>query len=157
MRVSAIGWLFDTLEQVREEARKSAMPTHNHSEGIKGAVSTAAAIFLSRNEGKEAMLEAMKHYYPQWVEPRLGENRFDETCQGTMPIVLGIINKATNFEEAIRYAIAVGGDSDTIGAIVGSIAEAIWGVPEHIFVESIGYLPSDMVAIIDQFYNKTKK
>ena len=157
MRVSAIGWLFDTLEQVREEARKSAIPTHNHPEGIKGAVSTAAAIFLSRTGGKEAMLEAMQHYYSQWVDPRLGENKFDETCQGTMPIVLGIINKATNFEEAIRYAIAVGGDSDTIGAIVGSIAEAIWGVPKHIFVESIGYLPSDMMAIIDQFYNKTKK
>lgn len=78
------------------------------------------------------MLMAMTEYYPTWVEPLLGQNRFDETCQGTMPVVFGIINKANSFEEAIRYAVAVGGDSDTIGAIVGGIAEAIWGVPKDI-------------------------
>lgn len=73
MRVSAIGWLFDTLEQVEEEAMLSAMPTHNHPKGIKGAVATASAIFLARIQGKEAMLEAMKSYYSQWKEPCLGE------------------------------------------------------------------------------------
>lgn len=154
MRVAAIGWLFDTLEQVEEEAMLSALPTHNHPEGIKGAVATASAIFLARTQGKEAMLQAMKNYYPEWKEPRLGENRFDETCQGTMPVVFGIISKANDFEEAIRYAIAVGGDSDTIGAIVGGIAEAIWGVPEHIYAQAIEFLPSDMVAVVVQFYNK---
>ena len=154
MRVSAIGWLFDTLEQVEEEAMLSAMPTHNHPEGIKGAVATASAIFLARTQGKEAMLEAMKSYYPQWKEPRLGENRFDETCQGTMPVVFGIIQKANSFEEAIRYAIAVGGDSDTIGAIVGGIAEAIWGVPEQLQSTVKSYLPDEMVHIIEQLYQK---
>ena len=119
MRVASIGWLFDTIEEVRIEAEKTALPTHNHPEGIKGAVATAEAIFLARKYGKTEMLAAMTQYYPQWVEPMLGNNRFDETCQGTMPVVFGIINKATSFEEAIRYAIAVGGDSDTIGAIVG--------------------------------------
>ena len=151
MRVSAIGWLFDTLEQVEEEAMLSAMPTHNHPEGIKGAVATASAIFLARTQGKDAMLEAMRRYYPQWKEPRLGENRFDETCQGTMPVVFGIIQKANSFEEAIRYAIAVGGDSDTIGAIVGGIAEAIWGIPEYIRIQTMSYLPNEMVQIIEQF------
>ena len=154
MRVSAIGWLYDTLEQVVEEATKSAMPTHNHPEGIKGAVATASAVFIARTDGKKAMLEAMKNYYPHWDEPRLGENEFNETCQGTMPIVLGIINKANSFEEAIRYAIAVGGDSDTIGAIVGGIAEAIWGVPEQMQSEAMRYLPYDMVAIVEQFHNR---
>ena len=154
MRVSAIGWLFDSLEQVVNEAVKSAMPTHNHPQGIKGAVATASAVYIARTEGKAAMLDAIKNYYPQWVEPRLGENTFNETCQGTMPIVFGIINKATNFEEAIRYAIAVGGDSDTIGAIVGSIAEAIWGIPEQMKSEAMRYLPDDMVAIIEQFQNR---
>ena len=154
MRVAAIGWLFDTLEQVEEEAMLSAMPTHNHPEGIKGAVATASAIFLARTQGKGAMLEAMRSYYSQWVEPRLGENRFDETCQGTMPVVFGILNKATSFEEAIRYAIAVGGDSDTIGAIVGSIAEAIWGIPEDMRTAVMEYLPSDMLLVIDQFYRR---
>ena len=152
MRVAAIGWLYDSLEQVEREAMLSAMPTHNHPEGIKGAVATASAIFLARTQGKEAMLEAMKSYYPQWVKPLLGENSFDETCQGTMPVVFGIINKATGFEEAIRYAIAVGGDSDTIAAIVGGIAEAIWGVPEQIYREVVGYLPKDMIEVVEQFY-----
>ena len=151
MRVSAIGWLFDILEQVEEEAMLSAMPTHNHPEGIKGAVVTASAIFLARTQGKEAMLEDMKSHYPQWKEPRLGENGFDETCQGTMPVVFGIIQKANSFEEAIRYAIAVGGDSDTIGAIVGGIAEAIWGIPEYIRIQAMSYLPNEMVQIIEQF------
>ena len=130
----------------------SAMPTHNHPEGIKGAVATASAIFLARTQGKEAMLEAMRRYYPQWKEPRLGENRFDETCQGTMPVVFGIIQKSNSFEEAIRYAIAVGGDSDTIGAIVGGFAEAIWGVPEEMYREAVGDLPDDMVDVVEQFY-----
>ena len=154
MRVAAIGWLFDTLEQVEEEAMLSAMPTHNHPEGIKGAVATASAIFLARTQSKGAMLEAMRSYYSQWVEPRLGENRFDETCQGTMPVVFGILNKATSFEEAIRYAIAVGGDSDTIGAIVGGIAEAVWGVPSDMRTAVMKYLPSDMLSVIDQFYRR---
>lgn len=153
MRVSAIGWLFDTLEQVEEEATKSALPTHNHPEGVKGAVATASAIFLARTEGKKAMLEAMKEYYSEWPEPRLGSFHFDETCQGTMPIVFGIIDKATSFEEAIRYAIAVGGDSDTIGAIVGGIAEAIWGVPQQMCDDAMGYLTRDMEHIIKQVYS----
>ena len=157
MRVAAIGWLFDTLEQVEEEAMLSAMPTHNHPEGVKGAVATATAIFLARTEGKETMLEAIKEYYSEWEEPRLGYNRFDETCQGTMPIVFGIIDKANNFEEAIRYAVAVGGDSDTIGAIVGSIAEAIWGIPEQMCQNALKYLPNDMVTIVEQFYSRIKK
>lgn len=151
MRVASIGWLFDTIEEVRIEAEKTALPTHNHPEGIKGAVATAEAIFLARKYGKTEMLAAMTQYYPQWVEPMLGNNRFDETCQGTMPVVFGIINKATSFEEAIRYAIAVGGDSDTIGAIVGSIAQAIWEIPDNIKANALAYLPQDMIAVLKQF------
>lgn len=156
MRVASIGWLFDTLKEVRIEAEKTALPTHNHPEGIKGAVATAEAIFLARKYGKKEMLAAMTLYYPQGVEPMLGQNRFDETCQGTMPVVFGIINKATSFEEAIRYAIAVGGDSDTIGAITGSIAEACWGVPRAYYDEAMDYLPDDMKTIVEQFYKKVQ-
>lgn len=156
MRVAPIGWWFDTLEEVQAEAEKTALPTHNHPEGIKGAVATATAIFLARKYGKNSMLKAMTEYYPTWVEPLLGQNRFDETCQGTMPVVFGIINKANSFEEAIRYAIAVGGDSDTIGAIVGSIAEAIWEIPTKIEKKALEYLPLDMQIIISTF-NSLKK
>lgn len=152
MRVSPVAWWFDTLEEVQHEAEKTALPTHNHPEGVKGAVATATAIFLARKHGKSAMLAAMTEFYPQWVEPLYGRNKFDETCQGTMPIVFGIINKANGFEEAIRDAIAVGGDSDTIGAIVGSIAEAIWGIPKVISDVALGYLPTIMESHVAEFY-----
>ena len=97
---------------------------------------------------------AMTEYYPTWVEPMLGQNRFDETCQGTMPVVFGIINKANSFEEAIRYAVAVGGDSDTIGAIVGSIAEGLYEIPEEIISKALNYLPDEMVEVIRKFDKK---
>lgn len=152
MRVSPVAWWFDALEDVQREAEKTALPTHNHPEGVKGGVATATAIFLARKYGKSAMLAAMTEFYPQWIEPLYGRNKFDETCQGTMPVVLGIINKANDFEEAIRDAIAVGGDSDTIGAIVGSIAEAIWGIPKVISVCSLSYLPAIMESNVAEFY-----
>ena len=157
MRVAAIGWWFDTLEEVQTEAKHTALPTHNHPEGIKGAVATATAIFLARKHGKKFMLTALKDFYPTWVEPQLGENPFNETCQGTLPVVLGILNKAHNFEEALRYAIAVGGDSDTIGAIVGSISEAIWGIPEEIAQEALNYLPEKMRKVITDFHYALKQ
>ncbi len=152
MRVSPVAWWFDNLDDVQREAEKTALPTHNHPEGIKGAVAIATAIFLARKHGKDAMLAAMTQYYPQWVEPLLGRNKFDETCQGTMPVVFGIISKANSFEEAIRYAIAVGGDSDTIGAIVGSIAEAIWGIPKVISDCAICFLPALIESNVAEFY-----
>ena len=152
MRVSPVAWWFDNLDDVQREAEQTALPTHNHPEGIKGAVATASAIFIARKHGKDAMLESMKEFYPQWVNPAPGSNKFDETCQGTMPVVFGIINKANCFEEAIRYAIAVGGDSDTIGAIVGSIAEAIWGIPKAISDAALGFLPNLMASNIAKFY-----
>ena len=157
MRVSALGWLCGSIEEVWEAAARSAMPTHNHPEGVKGAVATASAIFLARTVGKDTMLKQMRVFYPRWQESRIGANRFDETCQGTMPVVFGIIQKANSFEEAIRCAMAVGGDSDTIGAIVGSIAEAIWGVSEQMRRRAMDYLPSDMVAVVEQFYERVKR
>lgn len=157
MRVSPVAWWFDNLADVQHEAEKTALPTHNHPEGIKGAVATATAIFLARKYGKSEMMLAMTQFYPQWVEPLIGKNKFDETCQGTMPVVFGIINKANSFEDAIRYAILVGGDSDTIGAIVGSIAEAIWGIPEAIANIAIGFLPNLIESNVAEFYKHLTK
>lgn len=151
MRVSAVAWAFDNAEYVACQAEQTALPTHNHPEGIKGAVATALAIFYGRTQGKESMLSEMRKFYPEWVEPQLGCNSFDSTCQGTLPICLGIINKTQNFEDAIRYAIAVGGDSDTIGAIVGSIAGAIYNIPKNIAEKAISYLPNDMVEVVKRF------
>ena len=95
--------------------------------------------------------EGGHRFYPTFDDPRLGMNPFNETCQGSLPICLGIIERSNSFEEAIRYAIAVGGDSDTIGAIVGAIAEAIWGVPEEIVRTALTYLPHDIRRVYDDF------
>ena len=158
MRVSAVGWLFDTEEEALHQAKLSAEITHNHPEGIKGAQAVALAVYLARKgEAKEAILERMRDYYPTFITPQLGRNPFNETCQGTLPICLGIIERANDFEEAIRYAIAVGGDSDTIGAIVGAIAEALWGIPEQIKQLALTYLPTDIMDIYTQFVEKTAK
>lgn len=156
MRVSPIGWLFDTEQQVIVEATKSAVVTHNHPEGVKGAVATALAIFYAREYSKEIMLTKMTDYYPAytWVNPKAGCNLFDESCQGTMPVVFGILRKANSFEEAIRWSVAVGGDSDTIAAIVGSIAEAIWGIPTEMKTQAMNYLPEEMIKVIDKFYDE---
>lgn len=154
MRVSPVAYAFNDLEEVKKQAELTAIISHDHPEGIKGAVATASAIFIARNHGKSAMLHAMTQYYPTWVEPLLGRNKFDETCQGTMPVVFGIINKANSFEEAIRYAVAIGGDSDTIAAIVGSLAEAIWSVPKEISNKVFDMLPTEMLNVIGDFFHK---
>lgn len=151
MRVSPVGWWFDTLEKVKSEAAKTALPTHNHPEGIKGAMAAASAVYLARKFGKDDMLLAMCEYYPVWSEPAFGQNKFDETCQGTMPVVFGILNKAKDFEDAIRLSVAVGGDSDTIGAIVGGIAEAIWGVPADLRAVAESFLPKTIKDTLNRF------
>ena len=158
MRVSAVGWLFNNEEEVLEQAEKSAEITHNHPEGIKGAQAVALAVYLGRiGYPKQAILERMREFYPEFEEPVLGGNSFNETCQGTIPICLGIIEKANNFEEAIRYSIAVGGDSDTIGAIVGAIAEPIFGIPQWIENKAIKYMPHDFMFILNQLHLWTEK
>lgn len=157
MRVSPVGWFFSTREEVMEQAKRSAEITHNHPEGVKGAQAVALAVFMGRGGvAKRDIIDEMRTFYPTFDEPRLGGNPFNETCQGTLPICLGIIERANNFEEAIRYAIAVGGDSDTIGAIVGAMAEAIWGVPEEIARTALTYLPRDIRRVYDDFCKAVK-
>ena len=157
MRVSPVGWLFSTREEVMEQAKCSAEITHNHPEGVKGAQAVALAVFMGRGGvAKRDIIDEMRTFYPTFDEPRLGGNPFNETCQGTLPICLGIIERANNFEEAIRYAIAVGGDSDTIGDIVGAMAEAIWGVPEEIARTALTYLPRDIRKVYDDFCKAVK-
>ena len=84
-------------------------------------------------------------------------NKFDETCQGTVPVALWIIGESNSFEDAIRRAVSIGADADTLGAIVGSIAEAIWGIPETIEQEIMNYLPDEMKLVVTQFYETIKE
>ncbi len=170
MRVSPVAWAFDNIEDVKREAEKTAAVSHNHPEGIKGAVAVAHAVWhfrLARERSQmlrmggsvntNIFIEDMNEYYPGFMDQEFTPGKFDETCQGTVPLCLQIVAKATDFEDAIRRAISFGGDSDTIGAIVGSIAEARWGVPDAIYTFTLGFLHWDMVEMIRRFNNYLKK
>ena len=153
MRVSPVAWAFDSLEETLEEAEETAIVTHNHPEGIKGAVAVAHAIYYLRNTHNQKVFEnIMQSYYPMFMLNNYFAGVFDETCQGTVPLCLKIVRVSTSFEDAIRRAISFGGDSDTIGAIVGSMAEALWGVPTEISDKVFDILPTDMLNVVGKFY-----
>ena len=153
MRVSPVAWLFNDLPQVLEEAEKTALPTHNHPEGIKGAKAVAHAIWHFRkskeshqpdDEAKKAFKDIARSYYEDFDTRDYPKGKFDETCMDAVPLSFHILSKASSFEDAIRLAISHGGDSDTIGAIVGSIAEARFGIPQEMKEKAISFLPDDM-------------
>ena len=134
---------------------------HNHPEGIKGAQATAAAIFLART-GKsitEISEYINNNYYK--IDFTLDEIRdtysFNETCQNSVPQALQAFFESTDFEDAIRNAISIGGDSDTIAAITGSVAEAYYGVPMDIRNKALCFLEDDLTEILVEFYEKYQK
>jgi ADP-ribosylglycohydrolase len=137
MRVSPVGFAFESLEEVLAEAKKSAEFTHNHPEGIKGAQAVAAAIFLART-GKTK--DEIKLYVEEQFGYDLGEPldeireyyTYDVTGQGSVPQSIIAFLESTDFEDAIRKAVSIGGDSDTVACITGGIAEAAYGVPAPI-------------------------
>jgi len=154
MRVSAIGWAFDSEKEILSAAKESAEVTHSHPEGIRGAQAVALAIFLLRKDpSKESILKAGERFYPHFME-REYPHSFDETCQGTVPLCLYLASTSSSFEDAIRRAVSWGGDSDTMGAIVGAIAEALWGVPGSIREETIRRLDPPMAKVVEKFEGK---
>jgi len=137
MRVSPVAWAFNTLSEVEEYSEICAAVTHNHPEGIKGARATAAAIFLARTGAtREEIREYIEKQYGYDLSRTLDEirpnYRFDESCQGTVPEAIIAFLESVSFEDAIRNVISLGGDSDTLAAITGSIAEAAYGIPKDI-------------------------
>ena len=163
MRVSPVAWLFDDLSQVLEEAEKTALPTHNHPEGIKGAKAVAHAIWhfrkdkgnhLPDDEAMKAFNDIACSYYEDFDTRDYPKGKFDETCMDAVPLSFNILSKASSFEDAIRLAISHGGDSDTIGAIVGSIAEARFDIPQEIKDRAMEYLPDEMQDVLKQFAGK---
>lgn len=153
MRVSPVAWAFDNLDDVLAEAEKTALPTHNHPEGIKGAKAVAHAIWNFRTGGTLGdYLSIINSYYPDFSPSLARIGKFDETAMGTVPLCLHVVTGASSYEDAIRNAIALGGDSDTIAAIVGSIAEARWGVPWHIGERAMNRLPESMQSVVRLFY-----
>ncbi len=157
MRVSSVGFAFDTLEEKLAEARRSAEVTHNHPEGIKGAQAVAAAIFLARRgESKGYIREYITSTFGYDLNRTLDEIRpdytFDETCQGSVPEAIIAFLESNDYEDAIRKAVTLGGDSDTIACITGGIAHAHYGgVPEYIVQEVRNRLDPELLRIMDEF------
>ena len=147
MRVSAVGWFYDTLEETEFWAKKSAEITHNHPEGIKGAQATAAAIYMARmGSTKEDIREYIVSRYGYDLSRTCDEirptYRFNETCQGTVPQAIVAFLESTDFESCIRLGVSLGGDTDTLCAIAGAIAEAFYGsIPEQIVKHEWELLP----------------
>ena len=156
MRVAAAGWLYDTLARTREVARQTAIVTHNHAEGIKGAEATASAIFLSRGgKSKEGIKDYIVREFGYDLSRTLDEIRpfysMDATCQGSVPEAIISFLESTDFEDTVRNAVSIGGDTDTVACIAGSIAEAFYGVPEALKAECRRRLPQEMLAVLDVF------
>lgn len=156
MRVSAVGWLYDTIDRTREIARATAEVTHNHPEGVKGAESVACAIYMARTGSSK---EEIKEYVIANFHYDFSRNCADirptyhhvESCQETVPEAFTAFFEGNSFEEVIRLAVSLGGDCDTLTCIAGGMAEAYYGVPEHFISECESRLPTDMLQVLKKF------
>lgn len=155
MRVSAVGWFFETLEETERVAKISAEITHNHPEGIKGAQATAAAIWMARNGKSKADIKEYietKYEYDldrtwEYLNQRYG---WKSSCQETVPEAIIAFLESSSFEDAIRKAVSMGGDSDTLACITGGIAEAFYGeIPEEMILETKRVFPQIFHKILD--------
>ena len=158
MRVSACGFAASSLNEALAFATQSAVVTHNHPEGIKGAQATAAAIYYARNGfSKEAIKEYIEQNFYE-LNKSIDEIRptysFNVTCQGTVPQAIQAFLESESFEDSIRNAISIGGDSDTLAAITGAIAQAYYGIPDDIREKALSYLPQDLKDIVLEFEGK---
>lgn len=160
MRISPAGLLAETVEQVRALSQAATEVTHNHPEGLKGAEATALAIFLARQQLAPAEIRStitalFGYDLDRTVDDIRPTYRFNETCQQTVPQALVCALTATDFEDAIRNAISIGGDSDTVAAIAGGVAEALFGIPAHIAERGLGYLPEEMRVVLEGLYRQS--
>ena len=156
MRVSSAGWLFDDIDTTRHIAALTAMVTHNHSEGIKGAQATASAIFLARKGSSKAEIKS-------YIEKEFGYDlsrtcdeirptyHHVETCQETVPEAITAFLEGTDFEDVIRTAVSLGGDCDTLTCIAGGMAEAYYGVPAELSEECKNRLTADLLGVLERF------
>lgn len=164
MRISPVGFLARSAEDVKKLSRAVTAVTHNHPEGVKGAEAIAMAIFWARqNEDKEEIFKFIqRYYYPELADGEMTYERLHEeygwdyglgsvTCQSSVPQALVCFRKSESFEDALRLAVSLGGDSDTIAAMVGGIAEAYYGIPEQIEERALEFLPEQFKLIISKF------
>jgi ADP-ribosylglycohydrolase len=157
MRVSPVGFAFSTLADVLAEATKSAEVTHNHREGIKGARAIAVAIYLARQgETKDQIRKYIERTFGYYLDAKLDDIRpqysFDETCQGSVPQAIMAFLESETYEDAVRKAVSLGGDSDTLGCMTGGIAQAYYKhVPDNIVIKVRELLNEDLLEVIDEF------
>ena len=160
MRVSPVGFAFNSINDVLNEAEKSAAVTHSHAEGIKGAQATALAILLARTgtsktEIKQEISARFSYNLNRTLDQIRRDYSFDVSCQGTVPEAIIAFLESTDFEDAIRNAISLGGDSDTLACITGGIAQAFYkSIPEKIVKEVYERLPIEFASIVDEFNNQ---
>ena len=157
MRVSSVAWIYrENLERALHVAKMSAEITHNHPEGIKGAVAATHCMWMSLNGlGKdEIRKELAEKYYP--LENSCDEIRktyfFDATCQGTVPVAIQCFLEGNSYEQTVRLAVSMGGDSDTLAAIAGGIAEAYYGVPPYVVRKVMKILPEELRSDVLRFW-----
>lgn len=157
MRVSPVGFAFETIEDVLAWSERSAAVTHNHPEGVRGAQATAVAIYLARRgQDKNLIRITLESQFGYDLSARLDQirptYRFDETCQRTVPQALAAFFESTSYEDAIRNAISFGGDADTLACITGGIAEAYYGgVGQELETRAMALLDDQMVTVVDRF------
>jgi len=157
MRVSPVGFAFDSVEDVLHEAKSSAVVSHNHLEGIKGAQATALAVFLARTGTDKELIrkEIVRRFHydlDRTIEEIRPSYEFDISCQGTVPEAIIAFLDSTDYEDAIRKAVSLGGDSDTLACITGGIAHAYYkGVPPGIAERVRQILPADLLLVLDKF------
>lgn len=156
MRVSPVGWMYDTIERTRAVAAATADVTHNHPEGIKGAEAAASVIFMARHHASKEEIKA-------YVEQNFGYDlnrtaaeirptyQFDSSCQGTVPEAIIAFLEGTSFEDVLRTAVSLGGDCDTLTSIATAMAEAYYGVPDNLRTEVRNRIQPDMLAVVDRF------
>ena len=160
MRVSPVAYAFASLDDVLEQAASSARVTHDHPEGVKGAQATAAAIYLARcGESKQSIRSALEERFGYDLGQRLDVLRrtygFDESCMGTVPPAIIAFLESCDFEDAVRKAISLGGDADTLACITGSIAEAHYGgVPGPILSQTVARLDDRLRGIVSKFSDR---
>ena len=157
MRVSPVGWAFNTLGEVLAVAGDSAAVTHDDPRGIAGARATAGAIYIARTGGTvDDVREFVNRQFPSYNLHRSVEEirrwyRFDPTCQGSVPEAIVCVLEAEGYEDAVRNAVSLGGDADTQACIAGGIAEALWGLPDEIETETLRRLDRDLIEVTHRF------
>jgi ADP-ribosylglycohydrolase len=160
MRVSPVGFAFSSLEEVLRRAKETAEVTHNHPEGIKGAQATAAAVFLARtgatkDEIGAYVAETFGYDLVRTLDMVRANYEFDVSCQGTVPEAILAFLESTDYEDAVRKAVSLGGDSDTLACITGGIAEAFYGgVPDDIQIQAASRLNDHLWSIVDEFMTR---